>query len=587
MTDFSIFNVFTLLGGLAFFLYGMNIMSSSLEMMAGGNLQRILGKMTSNSFKSILFGAGITVAIQSSSALTVILVGLVNSGIMELIQTIPVIMGSNIGTTFTTWITSLTGLEATGGLMQLLKPESFSPIVALIGIILVMMAKSDKKKSIGSICLGFAILMYGMILMSGAVSPLRTDPGFISILTTFSNPFLGVIVSTVFTGIIQSSAATIAILQTFSIGGAFTFNMALPLILGANIGTCATALLSSIGVNRKAKRVAVVHVMNKIIGTVIFLLLYYLADLILDLSFANMPIGAYGIALTHTVFNVVCTIFFLPFTKQIEKLGYIILPEKKEKDENNNSALLDDRLLLTPSFAVSECNNLVVQMGECAKDSIISALGLLNNYSAKKAERIFKDEQLLDSYEDKLGTFLVKLSQKELTNKDSMSVSLYLHSIGDFERLGDHAINLVKTAKEINEKDIKFSDESIKEINVAIKAIREIIDITVTSYSEYDIEKAKDIEPLEQVVDVIVSEIKSNHITRLRKGNSTIEHGFILNDLLTNFERISDHCSNIAATMIETSMNAYETHEYLNSIKTMDNKEFKNKYLIYSEKYHL
>ncbi len=581
----GIFEVFTLFGGLAFFLFGMNIMSSGLEQMAGGKLESMIRNLTQNKFNSVLLGIIVTVAIQSSSALTVMLVGLVNSGIMDLAQTIPVIMGSNIGTTFTTWITSLTGIQSENFWMQLLKPESFSPIIAFIGIILVMICRSAKKKSIGSICLGFAVLMYGMTLMSTSVEPLKTDPSFQKIMTAFNNPILGVLVSTLFTGIIQSSAATIAILQTLSIGGGLTFNMAMPLVLGANIGTCATALISSIGVNREAKRVAVVHVANKIIGTVLFLSLFYGVNAIFNFGFTNSAIGPYGIAVTHTVFNVVCTVFFLPFCNLIEKMGYFLLPEHSHKEEEY--AFLDDRLLNTPSIAVGESEAQTVKMAEIAHSALTTSFSLLDIYDEHKAEDVLKAEDEIDFYQDKLGSYLMKVSAMGLSEADVKRKFKILHTIDDFERLGDHAINILKSAKELYQKDIKFSDAAMREIGIIRSAVTEIIDMTFEAFKNNDVSLASNVEPLEQVVDRLVYKAKSHHVKRLQSGECTIQMGFVLSDLLNNFERISDHCSNIAVAVIEIEVGDFDTHQYLNEVRSSENVSFGERYTEYRQKYVL
>ena len=580
----GIFEVFTLFGGLAFFLFGMNIMSSGLEQMAGGKLESMIRNLTQNKFNSVLLGIIVTVAIQSSSALTVMLVGLVNSGIMNLGQTIPVIMGSNIGTTFTTWITSLTGIQSENFWMQLLKPESFSPIIAFIGIVLVMICRSPKKKSIGNICLGFAVLMYGMTLMSTSVEPLKNDPSFQKIMTAFNNPILGVLVSTLFTGVIQSSAATIAILQTLSVGGALTFNVAMPLVLGANIGTCATALISSIGVNREAKRVAVVHVANKIIGTVMFLALFYGADAIFGFGFTNSSIGPYGIAVTHTVFNVVCTVFFLPFCGLIEKMGYFLLPEHSHKEEYT---FLDDRLLNTPSIAVGESEAQTVKMASIAHNALSKAFALLDVYDEHKAEEVLKAEDEIDFYQDKLGSYLMKVSAMGLSEADGKRKFKILHTIDDFERLGDHAINILKSAKEIYQKEIKFSDAATREIGVIRSAVKEIIDMTFEAFKNNDVSLAANVEPLEQVIDRLVYKAKSHHVKRLQSGECTIQMGFVLSDLLNNFERISDHCSNIAVAVIEIEVGDFDTHQYLNEVRSSENGGFGEKYTEYRQKYVL
>ncbi|MBQ8303709.1 MAG: Na/Pi cotransporter family protein [Clostridia bacterium] len=581
----TIFDAFLLLGGLAFFLYGMNVLSSGLEKLSGGKLERTLRKMTDNPFKSLVLGAGITIAIQSSSAMTVMLVGLVNSGIMQLSQTVGVIMGSNIGTTLTAWILSLAGIESNNVFIKMLKPESFSPLVAFIGIALVMMAKKQKKKDIGEIMVGFAVLMYGMVLMGDAMEPLQSSPEFISILTAFNNPIIGVLVGAVFTGVIQSSAASVGILQTLSMGGNITYGMAIPIIMGQNIGTCVTAVISSIGVNKNAKRVSVVHIAFNIIGTVLCLILFFSLNAIFNFAFVDLAINPMQIALCHSIFNIFVTIVLLPASKLLVKIAEKIIPDKASEEET--FTLIDERLLNTPSFAISECINTTTEMAKIAKDSIKNALSLLEKHDEKVIERILADEDKLDFYEDKLGSYLVKLSSKELSDSDSRKISRLLHTIGDLERLGDHAVNLVKTAKEINEKQIEFSAEASRQLSIATNAIFEIVDITIEAFCKNDIKLAESIEPLEQVVDGLMYAIRSGHINRLQSGECTIELGFVLSDIINNYERISDHCSNIGVTIIEVAQNSYDTHEYLNAVKTTDNGDFKEKYNEYALKYSL
>ena len=585
MNTFDLFDVFTLLGGLAFFLYGMSVMSNGLEKMAGGKLEQLLKKSTNNPIKSLLLGAGITIAIQSSSAMTVMLVGLVNSGIMQLGQTIGVIMGSNIGTTLTAWILSLAGLEGENFFIKMLKPESFSPIIALIGILFIMGSKSDKKKSIGSIMVGFAVLMYGMDLMKDAMDPLTEMEGFKAILTAFTNPFLGVIVGALFTGIIQSSAASVAILQGFSATGSITLGMALPIIMGQNIGTCVTALISSIGVNRNARRVAVVHISFNLIGTLVFLLGFYGTDLFFHYTFMDMVVDPFLIAVIHSVFNVATTAMLLPFTKQLEKIALTVI--KDDKKEQEEYAFVDARLLATPSIAIAECNNKTIEMSGLAQTTILKALSLLEKYNEKTGEEVYALEDQLDLYEDKLGTLLVQMSSKALSDEDSHKVSKQLHTIGDFERIGDHAVNIWKAAEEMFQKDIHFSEAAQHELKTLVAALREILDITHRAFSTNDMALAAQVEPLEQVIDCLIADIKMNHIIRLQKGHCTIEMGFVLSDILTNCERVSDHCSNIAVAQIETEQNAYDAHEYLNRVKSSGNREYQEAFEAYRARYTL
>ena len=579
----DIFSIFTLCGGLAFFLYGMNVMSSGLEKVAGGKLERMLKMLTSNPMKSLALGAGITIAIQSSSALTVMLVGLVNSGIMELGQTIGVIMGSNVGTTLTAWILSLSGIESSNFFLRLLKPESFSPIVALIGILLIMGAKKDKNKSLGGIMVGFAILMYGMQLMSDSMKPLADMPEFTHILTAFTNPILGVIFGAVFTGIIQSSAASVGVLQALSMTGGITYGMAIPIIMGQNIGTCVTALISSIGVGTNAKRVSAVHVSFNLIGTLVFLLIFYVGNIIFNFKFITDSINPVGIAFCHTVFNIATTIMLLPFTKQLEKIAIWAVKQKTDKD--NETVFLDERLLLTPTFAIAECKSMTDQMAIMAKKNFFRSVKMVTKFSERRMEKILRKEPKIDMYEDKLGSFLVKLSNKDLTEKDSHEISKLLHCISDFERIGDHAVNILKVAKEMNEKQISFSEDAKKELQMVTNALSEIMDITTEAFCENDIEKAKKVEPLEQVIDILIANSKNRHIERLQNGTCTIELGFILTEVLNNIERVSDHCSNVAVCLIQIEQSTFEKHHYLNELKASGEEEFKKNFDFYKEKY--
>lgn len=582
----DIFSFITLFGGLAFFLYGMHVMSTGLEKMAGSKLEGLLKKMTDNPFKGLLLGIGITIAIQSSSAMTVMLVGLVNSGIMQIGQTIGVIMGSNIGTTLTAWMLSLIGLESSNVWLNLLKPENFSLIFALVGVILLMMSKKAQKRDIGTIMVGFAVLMFGMKLMSDAVSPLADMPQFSALLTAFQNPILGVLVGAVFTGIIQSSAASVGILQALALTGSISYGMAIPIIMGQNIGTCVTALISSIGVNRNAKKVAIIHISFNLIGTIVCLTLYYVLDAFIHFTFTDEPIGAVGIAAVHSIFNVFTTILLFPFSHYLEKISNAVLRDK-QTTKSQAYELLDTRLLATPSVAVIECYNLTEKMALIADEAIKKAASLFTDYKEETINEILQAEDQLDLYEDKIGTFMVKISSNGLSDKDSQTKFKVLHCIGDFERLGDHAVNLIKVAQEIHDKGIEFSNEAKAELNVLVKAIDEIMEITLDCYKNDDLRLASKVEPFEQVIDGLIKEIKSKHVERLGKGDCTIEMGFILSDLLTNYERISDHCSNIAVAVIETKHNSFGTHEYLNSIKNFSNTEFNETFNEYAIKYSI
>ena len=578
----DIFSVFTLCGGLAFFLYGMTVMSKSLEKMAGGKLEQMLKRMTSNPFKSLLLGAGITIAIQSSSAMTVMLVGLVNSGVMELGQTIGVIMGSNIGTTLTAWILAMTGLESENVFVNLLKPENFSPLLALAGIILIMGSKKQRRRDIGRIMVGFSILMYGMELMSGAVSPLADMPEFSSLLTAFNNPLLGVLVGTVFTGIIQSSAASVGILQALALTGSITYGMAIPVIMGQNIGTCVTALISSIGVSRNAKRVAVIHISFNIIGTVVCLLLFYGVGMFVPLPFMDQPVGALGIAFCHTVFNVFTTILLLPFSRQLEKLARRVIRGENKAEE---FAFLDPRLLNTPSVAVSECVSMSVRMGALARENVQLAIRQLSDYQSDREGEILANEDKLDTYEDRLGSYLVEISQHGVSMDDIHTVSRLLHAIGDFERIGDHALNLQESAQELHEKELCFSPSASGELRILLSALEEIMEKAFSSFDQDSAALAAQVEPLEETIDRLIEEIRMRHIRRLQTGACTIQLGFVFNDLLTNLERVSDHCSNIAVSVIEEQDDQVDRHAYIHELK--DESSFNSQLKDHLQKYRL
>ncbi len=582
----DIFSVITLLGGLAFFLYGMNVMSGGLEKMAKGKLERTLKKVTSNRFLAMCFGAAITIAIQSSSALTVMLVGLVNSGILEFGQTICILMGSNIGTTLTAWILSLAGIDSDVFLLKIIKPENFSPVFALVGIIMMMVGKKQKTKNTGNILIGFSVLMYGMTLMSDSMAPLADMPEFTHILTAFSNPVLAVLVGAVFTGIIQSSAASVGILQALSMTGGVTYGMALPIIMGQNIGTCVTALISSIGVSKNAKKVAAVHLSFNIIGTLICLIPFCILDAVFDFSFTHMAINPFMIAVCHSIFNVVTTAVLMPFTKQLEKLANFIVRDKKGK--GSKGTLLDERLISTvPSFAVANAFDVDCEMCELSRKAFSDAMGLLDNYNEKTADAVTEMEGKLDIYEDQLGTYMVKLSKRGASDSDSKRIAKILHTINDFERIGDHAENLVGVAREMHDKGIVFSHEAKAEIEKLSAALHEILDMTAKAFKTSDVQLASSVEPLEQVIDKLISEIKNRHVERLQKGNCTIELGFVLTDLLTNYERVSDHCSNVAVAVLESKHGTFETHEYLNNIRSDGTGSFGRLYEEYSERYSI
>lgn len=580
-------NAVMLIGGLVFFLFGMKVMSQSLEKMAGGKLENTLRKVTSKPMLSMILGIGITIAMQSSSATTVMLVGLVNSGIMLFEQTISVIFGANIGTTFTGWLLTLSGINSSRWYLMILRPEVFSPILALIGIGMMMLSKKDRRISIGTVFVGFAVLMQGMTMMKDSVSPLAQTAWFKNLLVHFNNPLFGLLIGIVLTAIIQSSAATIAILMSFAISGTgITFQMAIPIIMGLNIGTCATSLISCIGTETKAKRVAVVHVMIKIIGAAFWLIVFVVLSKLFFEDVTARPINGVGIAAVHTAFNILTTILLIPFTKPLVRLTEAIVREKEKKEEETEDDLkwLDERLLRSPSIAISECNNISGHMARLAEENLMTALSLFDNFDEEAVSKIKEVEDKLDRYEDRLGTYLVKLSPMAVSAQDSRVISKILHTIGDFERLGDHAVNLFYAASEINRKGLSFTPAAKKEIDVLSDAIREILTMTHECYVTADPELAFRVEPLEQVIDKLTTTIKTNHIARLQKGGCSIEMGFILSDMLTNFKRISDHCSNIAVAVIEVDKGAFDTHEYLSGVK-FGNLDFNRIYDAFDKKY--
>lgn len=580
----DIFSFISLFGGIGFFLYGMKLMGNSLEHMAGGRLERILEGLTSNKIKGVLLGLCVTAVIQSSAATTVMVVGFVNSGIMRLSQAIGVIMGANIGTTVTAWILSLTQISGESFLMKMLMPANFSPIFALVGAALIMFSKKHQKQSVGGILIGFAILMTGMTTMTESMQPLAEIPEFAQFLVLFSNPVFGVIAGAVMTAIIQSSSASVGILQALSATGSITFGSAVPIILGQNIGTTITAMLSSIGTKTNARRAAIVHLYFNIIGTVTFLVLFYLLDAIIGFTFMDAPVTSTGIAIVHTLFNFITTAMLLPFTKQLEKLA--MLTVKDDKADENEFALLDARFLQSPSFAVERCTILTEKMAELAKDNILSAISTVKDYSEQTAAKIAELEQKVDSYEDRIGDYLVKIAAQDLSSRDSETVTLLLQSIGDFERMSDHALNICESAQELTEKKISFSPEAVAETDILFAAINDIVTMAIGAFVKHDLESAKCVEPLEEVVDELCLEMRSRHIVRLQQGGCTIENGFIFTDILTSIERISDHCSNLAISVIRYDDDDGVSHEYAHEIKTKG-KMYKDKYIEYREKYLL
>ena len=583
------FNVLSLFCGLAFFLFGMQTMSHNLEHLAGGKLEGTLKKMTANPLISCALGAIITIAMQSSSASTVMLVGLVNSGIMHFSQTLNVIFGANIGTTLTAWILSLSGIESDSFLLQMLKPVNFSPILAVIGVFMTMLAKKDRNKSIGNILVGFAVLMIGMDFMSDAVSPLADMPEFGALMVKFTNPIIGVVVGALFTALIQSSAASVGILQALAMTGSITYGMAIPIIMGQNIGTCITAVISCIGANTGAKRVAIMHTLINMLGSLIILPVYLILNLIFHFPFHNAPIDAAGIALCHTMFNLIATAMLMPNGKLIIKLTEWLTKEKDSTaavDNGGQVCVLDERLLRSPSIAVQECANYTVEMCTTTKGTLRKSMSLLVHYDEALAQEIVDLENTVDLYEDRLGTFLVKLSAQALSEKAGHAVSVMLHTIGDFERMSDHAVNIKDVARELHEKGLSFSPEAQREVSVLTGAIEEILNLTEQAFMNNDLVVASQVEPLEQVVDKLISKIKDHHIARLQRGECTIEMGFILNDLLNNYSRISDHCSNVAVAVIEVEHNSFDTHKYLNDVKYGSN-DFASAYEDFARKYSL
>ena len=594
----GIMEVLTLLCGLALFLYGMDVMGNSLKKSAGRKLKTILGTLTSNKLKGFLLGLGVTAVIQSSSATTVMVVGFVNSGTMLLSQAVGVIMGANVGTAVTAWLTALNGIEGgaeAASFLNWLKPDAWMPILAVIGIALIMFSKKSKMKDVGAILMGFAVLMTGMSIMSDAVSGLKNDPGFCQLLTLFENPILGVLAGTVLTAVVQSSSASVGILQALAMGtGAISFGAAIPIILGQNIGTCITAMISSLGANKNGKRTAFVHLYFNIIGVVFWLLMYYLVGWLLDLSgvfdlfgLANgTMIDAWGIAAVHTVFKILSVLLIAPFSRILEKLACLTVRGTDKKGDEYTD-MLDERLLDTPSVALDRSRTVACQMAEISINSLKKSLRLFESYDSKLAEEIRAEEDKVDVYEDILGSYLVKLSERDMDASDSHEVTKLLHMIGDFERISDHAVNIVESAEELKDKSISFSPVAMKELHSLSGAVDEIVSITKDAFVEADMQKAVSVEPLEQVVDHLKNQIRLQHTIRLQKSECTIEHGFVLADILTNLERVSDHCSNIAGCLIEMSRHeALGVHEYLHTVKA-GSEEFTRLYNGYLEKYQL
>lgn len=587
----SIFNAIALIGGLALFLYGMELLGEGLSKASGGKLESILERLTSSPIKGVLLGAGVTAVIQSSSATTVMVVGFVNSGIMKLSQAVGIIMGANIGTTATSWILSLTGIEGDSLFINMLKPMSFSPILAMIGVIMIMFMKKEKLHDIGKILVGFAILMYGMDAMSTAVEPLADVPEFTNILTMFSNPILGMLAGLILTAIIQSSSASVGILQALSVTGSVTFATALPIIMGQNIGTCVTAMISAIGAKKNAKRAALVHLYFNIIGTIVFMCLFYLINAFVHFDFLTQSATPVGIATIHSVFNVFATCLLLPFSKGLEKLAYMSVREDKDDvpalDKDKEFALLDERFLDKTSLAMQHCRTVTNNMAALSKEALFKSLELFKDFSEDGAEMVSEIEERVDRYEDELGTYLMKLSSRDLTEQDSETLNMLLHSIGNFERISDHACNLVDAAREMHTKNMRFSDKAALELSIFTGAVKDIVNMSYKAFEDENVQEAMLVEPLEEVIDDMNIELKARHIRRLREGKCTIELGFVHSDIITNYERIADHCSNIAVCIIEIKQDGFDTHEYLGTIKREDNEQFKARYAQYKEKYKL
>ena len=570
------FSVLTLIGGLALFLYGMQVMGDGLAKVSGGKLEQILENLTSSKWKAVLLGMCVTAVIQSSSATTVMVVGFVNSGIMKLTQVVGIIMGANIGTTITSWILSLAGLQSSNFFISLLKPASFSPILAMIGIIL-LSSKNSRKKDVGSILLGFAVLMFGMETMSGAVKPLADVPEFTGLLLKFSNPVAGIVAGAVLTAIIQSSSASVGILQALCLTGAVPYSAAFPIIMGQNIGTCVTALLSAIGANKNAKRAAMIHLYFNLIGTVVFMSVFYLINTAVHFSFMAQMATPATIAITHSIFNITATVVWYPFSNLLVKLACLTIRDTEEKPvstDDQEFLILESRFLEKPAFAVEQGRNAARHMEQDSRKALRIALDLVHNYTKDGARRVQEMESKVDRYEDELGTYLVKLNNKDLSERDSHSVSMMLHCIGDFERISDHAVNIMESAQELYEKKLSFSMQARNELQVLISVVDRIVDTAYTIFDKKDLNLVNDVEPLEEVVDELSKELKRRHINRLRFGECTIEMGFILTDLLTSLERIADHCSNISVCVTQVRENLYDTHSHLESIKNESDENY-------------
>ena len=582
--------VLWMVGGIALFLYGMHMMGEGLSKVSGGKLESILERLTNTPVKAVLVGAGVTAVIQSSAATIVMVVGFVNSGIMKLGQAVNVIIGANVGTTITAWLLSLSGIKG-GGFFALLKPSSFAPVLAIVGVVLVSFLKKEKHHVVGTIMAGFGILMIGMTIMSDAVSPLADVPEFTNILTMFSNPILGMLAGLVLTAVIQSSSASVGILQVLCNTGAVTFGTAIRIIMGQNVGTCITALISSITANREAKRAALLHLYYNILKTSLFMAIFYSLDAIIHFAFLNDPISAIGVAVVHSLFNIVACIVLLPFSGLLVKFVYWTVPDKATEEEISPVGVelktLDTRFLDNPGVAIERSRRVAITMAEYTRKAIFTAMELLQHYDPEKAEEVARLESDIDRFEDEIGTYLVKISGKEMQEKESHMLSIILHCIGDFERISDHALNIKEAAEEMQEKELSFSDKAVEELNIYTNAIKEIVNLAFTAFENDDRQSADMVEPLEEVIDQLSIEMKKRHIKRLRKGKCTIELGFVLSDLTTNYERVADHCSNIAVCLLQVKEDQFEAHEYLDALKDGDDIGFRGKVLAYGQKYML
>lgn len=577
----DIFDVLTMVGGLCLFLFGMNVMGQALERSAGNKLQAMLGRLTTGKLAGFATGLGVTAVIQSSSATTVMVVGFVNSGIMTLRQAINVIMGANVGTTVTAWILSLSGISGSSFILQLFKPMSFTPVLGLIGIVLYMFCKSAKKKDVGTILLGFSVLMFGMDIMTGAVSGLADVPAFQELFLMFKNPFLGVLAGALLTAIIQSSSASVGILQALAMTGRVSYGAAIPIIMGQNIGTCATAMLSSLGTNKNAKRAAVVHLSFNVLGTVIWIIVYSIVDAIFAPILFSQPATMAGIATAHSLFNIACVVLLLPMSGLLEKLAYKLVPDTKAPEKTTE---LDERLLTTPAVALERCHAVSVEMAKTAVQAMKDGISCLSNYQEDLAQSVREAEDKTDHYEDIIGTYLVKLSTRQIGEKNSAEAAKFLKLIGDFERISDHAVNIVESAEERKEKGIEFSERAQKELDTLCAAVNEILDLTLQSFMDDNEHTAEIVEPLEQIIDEMKERMRTGHIFRLQQGNCSIEAGFVWSDLLTNLERTSDHCSNVAGCVLDAKHFNLNLHESIRTLKA-DSPVFKENYMAYAEKY--